>query len=474
MALSIFISGTEYRVLNDYQISEQSGAVSSSNFSVLLDDSHPPVSHELVEVYEGTLHFFTGIIQSVDFPEYSTQFETMVYNISVSSLGCILNNRLVNESYENMTTTEIVNDLFTNYLVEEGLTLGTIDDFTRNYESYTANRLKLSDVLAELGDAVQAIPCISANKVFSFVSRGSFNSFPVPTKLTKLKKSENGTQLRTVQFISGASENTGQQTKSITWATGQTEIVLAYQVARVVGVSINGVTCGVGLVGVDSDSLTKTFLWKYGQSTIALNTSATVQPAAGNTVVVVYYGYYSVEVQSVNESLQSTIKALNGTSGKIEVVNVDTTIITLLDGESVAQDLLTENGVREETVTCDCHSLTASTLLTVWRLDYPGLFITGDYVVVERSISHFDNDKKRISVTLKNKGFYSRYGTIFNKNQKTINSLTIRADDLVNKYSSVNEFFQFSDLFALDNAGVVYFPSNTGVFEPMIDGFYPI
>lgn len=69
----------------------------------------------------------------------------------------------------------------------------------------------------------------------------------------------------------------------------------------------------------------------------------------------------------------------------------------------------------------------------------------------------------------------SRYGEVLNKNDRQINNLSVRTDDLVVKTSSVTETVSASDVYTFDNAGVIYYPgSGADIFDPMLDGFYPM
>ena len=106
-------------------------------------------------------------------------------------------------------------------------------------------------------------------------------------------------------------------------------------------------------------------------------------------------------------------------------------------------------------------------------MDFPEIFISGDYVVVERSIT-VKYDKKHISVKLKNKGFYSRYGTVLNKNDKKINDLSIRVDDVIIKRSSVHEKITFTDAYKVVGYGnAVYCTDGSSLFDTMIYGAEP-
>jgi len=69
---------------------------------------------------------FAGTIKSVEYPEYSTGFEDAYYGLSISSYEDVLNQRKVNQNWYNNTVAELVTALHTDYLVEEGFSIGYI------------------------------------------------------------------------------------------------------------------------------------------------------------------------------------------------------------------------------------------------------------------------------------------------------------------------------------------------------------
>lgn len=113
-----------------------------------------------------------------------------------------------------------------------------------------------------------------------------------------------------------------------------------------------------------------------------------------------------------NADLIADIAARTGGSGKIEVVESDSTIHNTTKAGTEAVDRLARNAESEKTITCLCHDLTKSTLYNLWPLTLTigGVSITGDFVVVERTISHRLDSEFNIRVTLKNANYFAHYG----------------------------------------------------------------
>jgi len=256
-------------------------------------------------------------------------------------------------------------------------------------------------------------------------------------------------------------------------------MILGYNVSILNGVTINGSTATIGIRGIDEGDASITFLWKYGEPNLTVNRDATVKPVSGDIVVAVYVGFFAVEIIAENESLKDEIAALSGTSGKIEYLEVDTAIENAEDGEAYANSLLDRYAVREETVTGFYVSddTTESALSSKWTLSYPALDIENDFVVVERRILYHDPGQEKVYFKLKNVNFYSRYGTVLFKNDKQVNNFVVRDDDKILKSSSIVEVFHPTEDWSLENAGVIFYPTEEdgGLYGPAnLDGFYPV
>ena len=478
--LRCFISGTEYIMTDRYSIKEQAGQTATATIPVRLDSNPVPSSQELVEIKQEDLTpIYTGIIQIVESPKWSTQFETEIYTLNVKALEVIFSQRLVNEAIQNMYVHEIIDYIFDEYLLEEGLTKGTITVFDTFYKTYVSNGLTVQQIFDELGDAVQGVAKISPSLVFSFTSSEDFISVTAPTHIKFLKLKDSGQSLRTVQRLTGASEETNLLTDTQTWLVNQTTLTLGYQVKEITGMTINGSPAGVGILGVDETDTSKTFLYNFGKNTVTVNNSASVKPTTGDIVGTVYYGFYDIDILVENENLKLEIASLNGTSGKIEAISSDTSITNVTDGETQAQAILDQYGTRERTLTGGYRSseLLTSAILSLWTLDYPGLGIVGQFVVVERTLTDF-YEESNIKIKLKSRNFYSRYGTILQKDDKSIKNLTVRTDVTVAKVSNVIDGLEMCESYDLDSAGVIFYPeAATGgeLVAPVgLDGFFPI
>lgn len=464
MVVSVLIHDVEYVAKENYTITEPSGAVATSTLDVRIDSNNIPQSLEDVLILMDGVPYLWGIIQTVESPEFNSGLEVITVRITVQSGEVILNNRLASESFRGKYTHEIVQAIFDGYIADEGITLGKISTSTRYYASYTFAYTKVFDILTELADDIGASFRIDGNKRFYFVTRDDMVVIDAPAHINKLKLEESAKDIRTVQIVTGATEETTQQTEQCYWANGQSTMLLKYPVSAIIGMTINGITVGFGITGIDETNVGATFLYNSG-STIALNQSATTKPATGDNVVIVYKGLFDIVVTNENAGLRGEIANLNGTSGRIDSIYTDETIDNFQDADSVAENLLSENAEREKTISCTCHDINVSNLFTVWRITFERFGISGSFVITERSISKW-YDNFVVKVKLKNKGFNSKVGTTFKTASKNVGE-----NILVYKMVSFGDKVSASDYYVMNNAGIIFFPSEQKIY---FDNFYPV
>src|SRR5574344_675765 len=480
--ITVKISGTEYNAESHYSIKQQAGSISTSDIDVLVPATAPvPVAKEAVQILNDETPFFFGYSTTVETPEVCTGKESQRYRLEVSSAESALKNRLVNEALQNTTTTGIVQTLFDNYIAEEGFTLGSISTISRAWDTWNQAYYNLYTALQDLADDCGALFYISPDKKFYFLLKQDLTQIDIPEHVTSLKRNENADGMITQQTISGATEETTEQTEQFLWSTDsnafQQSCNLAYPVASISAVYIGEKTdtgmswtqVSYGAKGTDDDDTTKTFLYTEGSTTLALNGKAVTKPSSSVPYVkVVYIGTYDIIVTDTNDTLQTQIASLNGTSGKIEAYKSDSTIETFQDADTAATNLLNENGEWTEEISAKCHSIDDTALYMAWNIQNADARIAGVYVIVERTIEDFGPDAFFITVKLKNRSLYSRYGTCLKSDEKTKKS-----DTLVYKTAIYTETLTAVENWTVtkDVIGFLHFPASSGIAEPsLMDG----
>mgnify|MGYP007069876313 CR=1 FL=1 len=470
MNIQILINGIEYKAASHYSIRQQTGAISASDVDVLVrPDQDAPKSKQSVQILKDGVPFFFGFISNTETPEFSSGYEVQRHRLEIDSGEKVLQNRLVNEAYTNIYTHQIVQNLFDNYIAQENIQLGAISETTRLWEKYNAAYYNLYDALVELADDVGALFYISPDKKFYFQLKRDLVYIDMPAHVRGLKKTENADSLITEQTISGATEETTEQTEQFLWETNenayQSSVQLNYPVSSVtacfigeeISTGMSWRQVGFGVKSVDDEDTTKTFLYTEGSNTVALNPGAVTKPTSAVPYIkIVYIGKYDIIVTNSNPGLEATLARLSGTSGKIEKYTQDSTIETFADADVAASNTLAEAQEWTDEITAKCQQLESTDMYLAWKIADARARINGIYVIVERTIEDFGADSFLISVKLKNRSFYSRYGTCLKDTSKVK-----RSDVLVYKTNVFSERLTFNDGIALETAKQPVYPTAT-------------
>jgi len=347
MAVEVKISGVTYvGVTDSVQITEQARATASTTIQVRLDDLPIPVSLQAVEILIDDVPVFAGHIENVDSPQYDTGFETRVVSLSIQSLEAILNRRLITRSWYNKYVHEIVQDIYTEYLAEEGLTIGSISVTTVQLDSYKKSYEQASSVLNDLAKRCDGASFyISPDKKFYFLVSEDFPQVDAPEHITGLKRVDAYGDLRTVQVMKGASSRI---VGTATNATLLAEIAaLSGTSGKIEKMESDGTIHNPTKAGTEATER----LAQYAEREITLTcTCHDLTKTALYQTWAIYSGHFPTARQL------PTGAALPGAA-------------------------------------------------SVYPLDMTGL-----YTVVQRTITCYGPDQYKVAVTLKNRNFFARYG----------------------------------------------------------------
>lgn len=432
----------------------------------------PYIENISINLTQAERDIFFGVVGIPESPTWTTEFVPDRYKLQLQSGNALLMRRTMSEAYQDKTVTEIIIDIFDKYISGEGITLGSISTVAFTYDTYVAQRKYVADVLDEIAQPVGATWTITPDKRFVFRTREDFTTITAPSHIAGIKKTTSGLDQRTVQIIAGARSRTSEQTLSFTWEADQNQIVLGFPLAQEPIITINGTAVAVGVKGIQGDDPTRTFLWANNSEIITVNGTATVQPATGDAIVVTYYGFFEIEIENANAAKIDEIKLRTGSSGRIEKVETDSTIETFADGSDLADNLLSRFGDADEKITCVTEQIDFTDLLTVWTFALPDINITGDYIITERSITKFDETRQRISVTLRNKQYYLKYGEVYHKYDRNIRRLSVRRDvTIVKPEASYIENLNLDE--SWEQAPWVFYPTASDFIDP-VPLIYPL
>lgn len=498
--MKIQINGEEYEASRDFMLSEQAGNKTASTIYVRVGagQSVPRAGDIITVLDESDNVIFWGTCGIPASPKFNTGHEPLIYKIICGNANTICSYRIINEAFSGYTVTQIVTALFNQYVAEEGITLGEISSIPIEIDIYTAQDMNLQDALNELADLVNAVWRISNDKKFYFVVRDSFPAFPETVDMNfmmaDIQHSEKDYKTRTVQYISGATDTTSPQTESFTFSD-QMNFDTNFPISAKPTMKKNGSAVDpatIGVNGLSNDNPAIVFMFSYNSVSVVYKTESAYL-TAGDVVEITYTGLFPIRLSAANDAKIAEIAALTGTSGKREIVDSASSARTYNDAATLAASLLSQysdaTGELQFWIPSDMlygkgYTLANVELLTVITFNLPALNITGDYIIVERTLTpmkaDLDNiaEKLKISLRLVDRDYIKPYGEILSDLQRQVSKLTFREDDTVIKTSGQAETAAETESIAYEY-DIPFFPldtlTNGSLFSPatLTESVYP-
>lgn len=453
--MQVFINGIAYEADRNFSVSQKVGNKTSSEIVVDVGSLAIPVSGDIIELRDGDDVIFWGTCGIPRSPKYSTGHERKLYRIICGNANAILGRRIINVAYQGYTVSEIATRLFNLYIAAEGITLGQVSDIPIVIEKYTGSNHNLQTALNELAELVGAIWQVTPDRKFYFLKLDDLPRFPREINLafllgTDLQHTTKDHKVRTVQYISGATDTTSPQTEEFVYTGNLRTFTTAFPLIAEPTIYINDVQVDqayIGVNGIDDDNEDIIFAFSYNSPNIPYKGSVLVD---GDVVRVVYTGQYPIRVAAYNDAKIAEISELTQTSGLIEDVYLASGTKTLADANQLAQSFIDQfNEVTGEvkfwlfsSQLYDAGlSLGDTAVLTLMTIDLPTLGITGDYVVTERTIEaiNADNAEYKISLTLANRDYLKSYGQTIAALKRNIANLAIRGEDTVVQSAGISE-----------------------------------
>lgn len=460
--MEVYINGVEYEAQRDFSITEQTGNKTMSEISVLVESQPAPVAGDVIELKDGDNTVFWGTCGIPKSPKYITLHEPQIYQIACNNANSILANRVINVAYQDYTVTEIVTSLFQQYIAQENISVGQISSIPVKLEVYTAGDFNLQTALNELADLVGATWKVSNDHKFYFIAREDFPAFPHTINKDfllggEMQHTTKDYQTRTVQYVTGATDVTSQQTECFTYDGEQKSFTTVFPLAQKPTVYRNGTQIPpdrIGVNGLDDEDPNIVLSFAYDSQTIAIKDDSYF--TIGDAIQVNYIGMFPIRVVAYNQSKISEIAAKTGTSGLREQVYLASDITTTADALQLANSLLNqfEEATGEIKFWLTSMQLEAlgmeledTEILTQVTFDLPEIHIQGDYIITERTLSPFSADAKsyKISLVLRDRNYLKSYAETISDLYRDINQLYIRQDDIVIQQNSIREITDYSE-----------------------------
>lgn len=323
---------------------------------------------------DGALEF-AGVIDSTQKTRIGAG-NSLLHRISCVDWHYFADKRIAAESYTSQTAGYIFGDLVTKYLVDEGITVGTIQLGTTVREM-VINYVPLTQAFDKLSEAMGFIWYIAPDKKIYFVER---STTPAPFAIGEGDILTRGhgfldasPQYRNRQYVRAGRDITDTQVETRTGDGTTKAFAMGYPLAQVPAITVNAVTKTVGIKGLDT---AKDFYWNKGDPIV----TAAAAPSSGASIVITYKGEYNIMVLAEDPTKITSRKGIEGGTGLVENVADEPSMNTRDAAFDSAKARLSKYGVEGQkfefatgriglksgqlvTVTCSPYGVSATPML---------------------------------------------------------------------------------------------------------------
>ncbi|MDD5038724.1 MAG: hypothetical protein PHN78_05345 [Dehalococcoidales bacterium] len=321
--VSIFINDTKIILsLNTLTIEKLIEERSVASFDVIdLTAAATYNRGDKVVVYEGDTavpagkKLFAGFIDTPGRGRLASN-TGLLHEVSCMDNHYLADKRLVVKSYTDKTLSYIVNDIVTDYLAAEGITVGEIQTGP-TLSSAIFNYVKISEAFDSLKELSGMIWFIDEEKALYFIDR---STYAAPWDLDgSTYKALNGSvklltgnySYRNRQYVRGGTGLTDIQTENFTGDGIVKSFACGYPLALEPTITEDAAAKTVGIKGVETG---KDYYWSKGDNIVY----AAAAPGAAVDVEVQYYGQYPLITMVSDYGQQLVRQAAEGGTGIVE------------------------------------------------------------------------------------------------------------------------------------------------------------
>ena len=275
-----------------------------------------------VSITDRGLLLWSGYVDSSQRTQPSVS-PALVHDLTCIDQQYLADKRIAARTYEPGTTCgEVVADLHAEYLADEGVTLGLIEDGATLEQGMLVNYQPVSGALDALTDASDGyVWTIDQDRVLTFHHRSSqvapwiVNGSMIRDK-PEPQVTTGNPDYRNTQWILGGLAVTDPQTET-RLGDGETQAwAMSYPLAVVPTIKLNGVAQRVGIKGLE-DEATYDFGWNKGDPIISQASQATKLTSA-DTLTVTYQGQYAIVARVDDPTGIAEAASVEGGSGVVE------------------------------------------------------------------------------------------------------------------------------------------------------------
>ena len=262
---------------------------------------------------------FGGVIDNVEIERIKGPVNHIVHQLSCIDWTWIADKRLLFMAVANQYAGDIVNTIYDTILIDEGITIGEIQQGALIAE-FRASYSSITEALDSLAESSDFIWIITENKKLYFVAPATYTASAPLEDADILEDTYNytfgNTQYRNRQYVLAGQGRTSLLTESFA-GDGQTRVYKTSRpVALVPTITINAAVKTVGIGQVDTG---KDFYWNADSDSITQDSNGTIL-TKDDVLQVVYYGLYKIVTATSDFAAIADRSILDGTTGIVEAV----------------------------------------------------------------------------------------------------------------------------------------------------------
>lgn len=343
-----------------------------------------------VEILSSSGIIFAGIITNVKRSFIGKFGSAIQIDIDCSDYTLMTARRLGKYSSDSAVTCgDIVRYIYENYLEDEDILIGEIED---GEELSTAKfPLKtVSEILDTLAEISGYIWYIDYDRKLYFIDRTTYTSDwdidETSPYILSLEVSEGNSQYRNVQYVTGAKVRTDELTEYFKGDSNQRTFTVGYPIVEEPTIYVNNEIQSVGYKGQENDLID--WYWSPDDPTITQRSNAT--PLSDTDILRVdYIGSFRliVKVKRAGEILARRLREGYGT-GQYENIEYDVNASDYNQALAITSGLLQEYGSIGYVVNYRTFNpITSGVLQTIYL---PSMNINKDFLITSVSISYED------------------------------------------------------------------------------------
>lgn len=327
-----------YLFYNSYRLKETLNGRNTCSFKLVVQDGFLPVRGQEVHLALGSLTLFRGKVwqRKVRYLSLNTDTGWLTVDVECVDWNALADQRLIGEVYENESLDDIVRDIVSKTLFQEGVS----DDGVRSgpiIAKAVFPNIPVAQAFDQLSEQTGYYWDIDYNKVLQFGPRNlALAPFDLTVGLNSIlldfEDSETLSQYRNLQLIEGGKGITAVRTERLP-GDGETRTWnVEYPIYAKPSIDIDGVPVDPNMVGIRGLDEGKRFYWNKGESAIGQDKDDTVIPST-DTIGITYQGLYDLLTEVIDPVGIADRQSVEGGTGLYEKLFSSNS----LDGEDVTQ-----------------------------------------------------------------------------------------------------------------------------------------